>query len=531
MKFKFKKVLFSLLVMYLSTLVVYADVPSKITINGGNLHYIDASQMLPNVDTTDGANDGQNLSLKVTTNEDVTYCVNADKYLYNGTLDYDKGNRLSDKILYVMENGYPNKSITGNNDKDYFITNLAIWYLLEPNSNKLSNYDFPNGKYKNAASDTVARAYTLASAANNYTLPANTISVNNNVSMTLSGNDYVTSLIDVTLSNNATSYSVTLDNNAPTGAVIIDTSGNSKTSFNKGEKFKVKVPASNITSTTSFTVKVTATYNDKAVYVYNPTGHDAQAVAMLVTGNSTKNASLNVGITIQNSSSISIVKYISGTQTPLSGAEFLLKYPNGDENTWNSWTTPHTISDLPNGRYILTETVTPNGYVDDNKVVVFDINDGVVTKVSGDATINGTTIIIYNEKIPVKGQAIVSKQDASGKGLAGAKLELYNSNGNKIYTWTSKETPEVITNLDPGTYTIKEVSAPKKYVKSKNNVTFTVREDGTVAGTIVIKNYPDEVDENAQTGGVLSIVLVILGFTSLGYATYLLLKNKESNEM
>lgn len=529
MKFKFEKVLFSLFIMFLSTMVVYADVPSKIRINGDNLYYINASQMLPNVDTTDGANDGQNLSIKLTTNEDVTYCVNADKYLYNGTLDYDKGNKLNNKILYVMENGYPNKSITGNNDKDYFITNLAIWYLLDPSSNKLSNYDFPNGKYKNTASDTVARAYTLASAANNYTLPANTISVSNSVNMTQSGNNYVTADISVTLSNNATSYSVTLGNNAPTGAVITDTSGNAKTSFNKGESFKVKVPAGNITSTTSFSVTVTAIYNDKAVYVYNPTGHDAQAVAMLVTENSTKDANLTVGITIQNSSSISVVKYILGTQTPLSGAEFLLKYPNGDEDTWNSWTTPHTISGLANGRYTLTETVTPNGYVDDNKVVVFDINDGVVTKVSGDATINGTTIIIYNEKIPVRGEAVVSKQDDSGKGLAGAKLELYNSKGNKIYSWTSKETPEVISNLEPGTYTIKEVSAPKKYVKSKNNVTFTVREDGTVAGTIVIKNYPDEVKENAQTGGVLSMILVILGFASLGYAAYLLLKNKESN--
>lgn len=528
---KFKKILFSIFMVFMSTLIVYADVPDSITINGSNLRYIDASQMLPNVDTTDGANDGQNLSIKLTTDNRVTYCVSPDKLLYTaGSLTYSKGNKLGNEIVYVMEHdSYLNEG--GGTDKDYFITNLAIWYLLAPGSNKLANYDFPNGKYKNTVSDTVQRAYSLAIAARNYSPTSDTITVSNsNMTMTLSGDYYVTSSITPDINGVATTYKINL-NNAPTGTKVTDTSGTEKTSFNKNAAFIIKVPKGSVSAATSFTVTVSTDFTDREAYVYNPTGgHDTQAVVLLTSKTASKSTNITLNITVDNTTSIQVSKRILGTTTALSGAEFNLVKETQIIDTWTSGTSPHPVSNLSNGRYTLTETVTPNGYVEDNKVVVFDINDGVVTKVSGDATINGTTIIIYNEKVAVVGEVIVSKQDDKGNGLAGAKLELYNSSGQKIYTWTSKETPEVISNLSPGTYTIKEVSAPNKYVKNKDNITFTVRADGTASGTIVIKNYPDEVDENQQTGGFVSVIMIILGLSSLGCATWFLLKDNKCKE-
>ena len=34
-------------------------------------------------------------------------------------------------VAYILENGYPNKHFTGDSNKDYYITQLAVWWYLD----------------------------------------------------------------------------------------------------------------------------------------------------------------------------------------------------------------------------------------------------------------------------------------------------------------------------------------------------------------------------------------------------------------
>ena len=102
-----------------------------------------------------------------------------------------------------------------------------------------------------------------------------------------------------------------------------------------------------------------------------------------------------------------------------------------------------------------------------------------------------------------------------------------NSVGEVIDRWTSTSTPRTVS-LEPGVYTLTEITAPKKYILNKETITFSVNEDGTVSGKVVMKNYPDEVEENVQTGGVLFIVVSIIGLLSLGYLIFAFIEKKKN---
>lgn len=93
----------------------------------------------------------------------------------------------------------------------------------------------------------------------------------------------------------------------------------------------------------------------------------------------------------------------------------------------------------------------------------------------------------------------VLKIDATtGEALSGAELELKDSNGKVIKTWTTTGKAEVITGLSAGTYTITEKKAPAGYKALKTSVKFTVDKNGNVDGEknknaeIIVKNEKSE---------------------------------------
>lgn len=65
--------------------------------------------------------------------------------------------------------------------------------------------------------------------------------------------------------------------------------------------------------------------------------------------------------------------------------------------------------------------------------------------------------------------------------LEGATLKIATQEGKTVATWTSSLTAEEIT-LEPGNYVLTEVKAPTGYVRFEEEITFTVRDDGTVTG-------------------------------------------------
>ena len=147
-----------------------------------------------------------------------------------------------------MENGYPNKSIFGNADKDYYTTGLAIWYVINPNDSTFEYFNLVNGTYRGNSSDIVVEMAKLVNGANSYSYTSPSIKINNtnsNLSLSSDGKYYVSSSMGVKTTGTVGNYTVSLSN-APEGTIVTDTKGNAKTTFATNESFLVKVPVSNV---------------------------------------------------------------------------------------------------------------------------------------------------------------------------------------------------------------------------------------------------------------------------------------------
>ena len=195
---------------------------------------------------------------------------------------------------------------------------------------------------------------------------------------------------------------------------------------------------------------------------------------------------------------VKISKYDITTNKELAGASLVVKDANGKEvDSWVSTNESHVIKGLKVGTYTLSETITPKGYVETKETVEFSIDKyGKLTDRSGNAI---DKVIMYNT--PQKEVKIrISKQDISTKKeLAGAALTVVDSKNNVIATWVSTGEDYYINNIEPGTYTLTEQVAPKGYVLSKEEVTFTLDKsgkltdkDGKTIDKVVMYNKPTE---------------------------------------
>ena len=76
---------------------------------------------------------GVNFNYKVTTDGKYLYCLEINKNLAKNVKAnlVTSGSRADNGLTYILKNGYPNKSITGDSDKDYYITQTAVWWYLD----------------------------------------------------------------------------------------------------------------------------------------------------------------------------------------------------------------------------------------------------------------------------------------------------------------------------------------------------------------------------------------------------------------
>ena len=154
----------------------------------------------------------------------------------------------------------------------------------------------------------------------------------------------------------------------------------------------------------------------------------------------------------------------------LAGAKLQVKDSDGNiVDEWTSTDTPHYIEGklIAGETYTLHEEIAPNGYV---------VANDIEFTVSKDGSVDTVTMIDDTTKVKI------SKQDiTNGKELAGAKLQVKDSDGNVVDDWTSTDKPHYIEGkLTAGeTYTLHEEIAPNGYVVA-NDIEFTVSKDGSV---------------------------------------------------
>lgn len=385
---KLKNILFSLIVLvsmlFIGTANAETTAPSSYVIDGSKLHTIYGSSYL-------SGSQYINIQFKKTTDGKIIYCIERSKApIGSGTTEkYTLQKELSSKVAYVMENGYPNKSIFGNADKDYYTTGLAIWYVINPNDSTFEYFNLANGTYRGNSSDIVVEMAKLVNGANSYSYTSPSIKINNsnsNLSLSSDGKYYVSSSMGVKTTGTVGNYTVSLSN-APEGTIVTDTKGNAKTTFATNESFLVKVPVSNVKKISNeFKVNVSAKGTINKAYAYTSTRSNVQNTGALYPENSNVNDSTTVKLNVVTVVEISKVDVTTGEE--LAGAHLELKDEKGNLiEAWVSTNESHVIEGLAPGKYTLTEVIAPDGYELSKETVTFVVKE--------DGTVDGK-VIMYN---------------------------------------------------------------------------------------------------------------------------------------
>ena len=407
------------------------------------------------------------------------YCRDFNKGIpYNVTMTLE--GEAPAPIAYILSNGFPRKSITGDDDIDYYITQAALWWYMDLHmgTNNLSE------AFKSTGPDPLGlRTHILnlihgAEGVTGYATPAIQV-INNDSTLNLSEDKtyYESNAISVNTLYTTGNYNVTLEG-ATEGAIVVNaSSGATSTSFATNESFKVRIPVDKVDiGNLNITVKVTATGSINKAYMYKSSDPTKQSVFGSTLYPETSTVEDQTTLTL-DTSKVTITKIDEDTNEPLKGAEFIVKDSEGKEiAAWTSTTNSYVIRNLPNGTYTLQETKAPAGYDLNDKIVEFTITD----------TNRNINIRFKNKKIEKK--ATIIKIDAATKDpVAGATLVVKNETGLEVATFTTTTEPYIINNLEDGTYTVEETSAPEGYQKTDKVYKFTI-DDNNRDITVTIEN-------------------------------------------
>lgn len=182
---------------------------------------------------------------------------------------------------------------------------------------------------------------------------------------------------------------------------------------------------------------------------------------------------------------------------------------------WTSTNEKHRIEQkLVAGRtYVLTETRPADGYVTAD-AIEFTVKD--TGEVQGVHMADDTTKI-----------RLIKLAKDSGQGLPGAKFEVYDSQNQKVMSFTSKEEGFDITGkLKVGeTYTFKEIEAPEGY-KLAGAVKYTVKDTGEIQ-KVSITDEKIPAPKVPQTGGMTTTVLAALIFAAVAGTLTLVIRSRK----
>ncbi|KGF52137.1 MSCRAMM family protein [Flavonifractor plautii] len=178
---------------------------------------------------------------------------------------------------------------------------------------------------------------------------------------------------------------------------------------------------------------------------------------------------------------LKITKYEAGTTVTLSGATFEVVGPDGD--TIGVYTTPEsgsiTIPLTEVGNYTIYERVPPEYHLLDEEPV-----KQVTVKY-------GETAEVDFENEPY-GDLRIEKIDAStGASLAGARIQIKHIESGATYTGTTGTGGSyTFTELKPGAYEIRELSAPEGWERDSQTYTTTVVAGDCVTYTLKNEDLP-----------------------------------------
>ena len=455
------------------------------------------------------------------TKEIPAYCVNPNDdgvtqvVNVGESVKYLANDRASDpKVMGIVACGYPTRGLDElgleSIEEAYYATKTALWcYLLGSwDINKTAVNPNLSGADKEAAERVLAAArdiYTRGTWWDKIYSPKLTVEVDKEYAypVTINGEEYLQQEITVTSETWVEYYiqvSFADESKVPEGTKLVDMNNNETDKVNvestgNGYSGKIKIlyPKDSInegegTAQLDFKCNVyqyavyyavcaeVDKYGNIQNYICDTDPTTPMNVSFMSKYKETSDPDIPDGELPQTG--LEIIKLEKGTNTPLSGAIFEVKGPNGDvlgsfsTNTEGKIILPLTLS----GTYTVTEKTAPDNYLlsrENSKTVTVSYN-----KVS--------TVTFENE--PYGGLRIEKIDGASGDSLEGAKVEIEHIVSGTVYSGTTQTGGSIdLTDLPIGAYRIKEITAPEGYKLDTNTYTATVN-SGEVT-TVTLKNY------------------------------------------
>lgn len=280
--------------------------------------------------------DNNGFTAYATTDNVIVYCMELIKKGATTGTNYTFLEDADAGLAYIIENGYPNKSITNRDEIDQYITQSAVWWYLDEvtGAGNLSEaFQTTDKEAYPGIRDQIKKLVNDAKSASAASEPTMTVTINN-INFGLSDDEkyYESDYVTVDL-NGASEYQVEINNE---NASAVNENGEVKTTFTADEKFKIRLDASSVTDAASLDVKVKATGTVKQVATYNPSDSSFQKVVSSEVY--TKNVGLEKTLTLNvNPEKSNICKVENGKYYGKDGREV-------DEATYNEECTSSVVA-------------------------------------------------------------------------------------------------------------------------------------------------------------------------------------------
>ena len=403
------------------------------------------------------------------------------------SIKYLADQKASDpKITGIVANGYPTRGLgelkLENKEQAYYATKMALWCYILPgwNINNLKVNSSLTGVELQRAQKILAAAKDIYTRGTRWTTnlaPSLTTEVDREEAypVTINGVSYKQQVITVKSATWICNYAVQVafsDPSAvPAGTKIVDMDNNEISTITTttdggvyAGKCKILYPADSVAGK-SGSVQLTFSAN---VYQYAvfyascmETNKYGQLQHYMCDTDPTRTMSVSAVSTYgdgqkvdQPETGLEIVKVEAGTNIPLEGAVFEVKLPSGDVyGTYSTDAQGHILLDLrESGTYVVTELIPPKYYLPaETPTQTVTVRYGETAKVT-----------FANEPY---GDLRIEKVDAAnGDGLYGAQVQIRHIETGATQTGTTNMAGVCqFTNLRPGAYEIREITAPIGY--------------------------------------------------------------------
>ena len=392
------------------------------------------------------------------------YCLNRDLhgvgYVNSYTVDIDNVIE-NNQVWRAVKNGYPYKTAREmglESDYDAFaVTKFAVYCLLGQADINLYTAD-----ENDAEGQAMLRALrNLVDIGRNQTDTFSDELKISKVTDLIEDGNYYSITYKVNAGNTISKYKIKSVSGLTNGELLTDVNGNIKTEFNSNEKFKIKIPKSNLSSDKNIDIEIESNLKNYPMF-YGKT-RISGTQDYLLTANSYQNLTANINTKLNlNTGKIIINKKDDETKQGIPDTTFEIY--NSQKQNIGIYTTDKS------GKIEI-----PNLYQDSYYAKEIKSNENYILNQDNEYSINveynkTSTIDIENEH--KKGNLEILKVDKENNNitLGNVGFELYNDeNGSLVGTYYTDENGKIeIKDLRIGNYKLKEISTNEWYNLAEN---------------------------------------------------------------